>query len=432
MRPLHKSLFSLFLSAFFVSLFPLIAEAKPIQVISYDGIINPVSSELFTTAIMQAEKAGAEALIIQLDTPGGLDTSMRDIIKAMIASEVPIVVYVAPSGGRAASAGVFITLAAHLAAMAPGTNIGAAHPVAMGGQMDEEMKKKVENDAAAYIRSLAERRGRNAEWAEKAVRESVSITEQEAVKLNIVDFVANDLSDLIKKIDGRTVTTARGKQVLSTANAEVVKNPISFRLRILKAISDPNVAYILMLVGITGLIAELYSPGAIFPGVVGAISLILAFYAFQTLPINDAGLLLILLAVVLFVAEAFVPSFGLLGIGGITALLIGSLMLMDTDLPALRVSPAVIFSTVAIILFFSLVFIRAAWRAQRGGPMTGKEGMVGEIGVAMSDLTPRGMVRIHGEIWQAESDEPIARGEEAKVTEIVGLKLHVRKFKQGG
>jgi membrane-bound serine protease (ClpP class) len=430
MRPLRKSLFSLLV--FFIFLFPFIADAKPIHVITYDGIINPVSSELFTTAITQAGEAGAEALIIQLDTPGGLDTSMRDIIKAMIASEVPIVVYVAPSGGRAASAGVFITLAAHLAAMAPGTNIGAAHPVAMGGQMDEEMKKKVENDAAAYIRSLAERRGRNAAWAEKAVRESVSITEQEAVKLNIIDFVANDLSELLKKIDGRTVTTARGKQALSTENAEVVKNPISLRLRILKAISDPNVAYILMLIGITGLLAELYSPGAIFPGVVGAISLILAFYAFQTLPINYAGLLLILLAVVLFVAEAFVPSFGLLGLGGITSLLIGSLMLMDTDLPALRISPAVIFSTVVMILLVSLVFVRAAWRTQRSRTVTGKEGLVGEIGVAISDLTPRGMLRVHGEIWQAESDEPIVKGEEAEVTEVRGLKLRVRKIKEEG
>ena len=212
-------MFLLLLSSLSVS-----AESKKIHVITYDGIINPVSSELFTTAMTHAQEAGAEALIIQLDTPGGLDTSMRDIIKAMIASEVPVIVYVAPSGSRAGSAGVFIALAAHLAAMAPGTNIGAAHPVAMGGgQMDAEMKKKVENDAAAYIRSLAERRGRNAEWAEKAVRESVSITEQEAVKLNIVDFVANDLSDLIKKIDGRAVTTARGKQTLSTADADVAK-----------------------------------------------------------------------------------------------------------------------------------------------------------------------------------------------------------------
>lgn len=433
MRVLRKSLSWLFPVIFFLSPFNLVfAEARPIHVITYDGIINPVSFELFTTAITHAQEAGAEALIIQLDTPGGLDTSMRDIIKAIIASEVPVIVYVAPSGGRAASAGVFITLAAHLAAMAPGTNMGAAHPVAMGGQMDEEMKKKVENDAAAYIRSLAERRGRNAEWAEKAVRESVSITEQEAVRLNIVDFVVDDLSELIKKIDGQAVTTAKGKQVLSTANAEVIKNPIGFRLRVLKAISDPNVAYILMLLGITGLIAELYSPGAVFPGVVGAISLILAFYAFQTLPINYAGLLLILLAVVLFIAEAFVPSFGLLGLGGVTSLLIGSLMLMDTDLPALRISPTVILSTVVMILLISLVFIRAAWRTQRSRTVTGKEGLVGEVGVAISDLTPRGLLRVHGEIWQAESEEPIVKGEEAEVMQVIGLKLHVRKLKKQG
>lgn len=430
MRPLRQFFFSLFLLAFFISLFPPAAEAKPIHVITYEGIINPVSSELFATAITQAERAGAEALIIQLDTPGGLDTSMRDTIKAMIASEIPVVVYVAPSGGRAASAGVFITLAAHLSAMAPGTNIGAAHPVAMGGQMDEEMKSKVVNDAAAYIRSLAERRGRNAEWAEKAVRESVSITEQEAVQLNVIDFVASDLSELIKKIDGRTVVTVLGERVLSTANAEVVENPISLRLRILKAISDPNVAYILMLVGITGLIAELYSPGAIFPGVVGAISLILAFYSFQTLPINYAGLLLILFGVVLFIAEALAPSFGILGLGGITALLIGSLMLMDTDLPALRISPTVIVSTITMVLLVSLVFIRAAWRAQRDRTVTGKEGMAGEVGVALAEIAPRGTIRVRGEIWQAEADEPIAKGEEVEVVEMVGLKLRVRKIKK--
>ncbi|HZR47262.1 MAG TPA: NfeD family protein, partial [Candidatus Manganitrophaceae bacterium] len=232
------------------------------------------------------------------------------------------------------------------------------------------------------------------------------------------------------KIDGRTVTTARGKRLLSTAGAEVVKNPIGFRLRVLKTISDPNVAYILMLVGVTGLIAELYSPGAVLPGVAGAISLILAFYAFQTLPINYAGLLLILLAGVLFAAEAFVPSFGILGIGGIIALLIGSLMLIDTDLPGFGISLRVILSTVAAALLLLLAFARAAWRAQRGRPVTGSEGLVGEVGVALDDLSPAGMVRVHGEIWRAESDEPIQRGEEAQVVEVVGLKVRVRKIKR--
>ncbi|TAJ97321.1 MAG: nodulation protein NfeD [Candidatus Manganitrophaceae bacterium] len=423
-----------FLSLIFLLIlffFPSFAESKPIHVITYDGIINPVSSELFTTAISQAERADAEALIIQLDTPGGLDTSMRDIIKAMIASEVPIVVYVAPSGGRAASAGVFIIMAAHLAAMAPGTNIGAAHPVAMGGgQMDEEMKKKVENDAAAYIRSLAERRGRNAEWAEKAVRESVSITEKEAVKLKIVDFIADDLTDLIKKMDGQAVTTAKGNQRLSTAQAEVIKNPISVRLRILKAISDPNVAYVLMLLGITGLIAELYSPGAILPGVVGAISLILALYAFQTLPINYAGLLLILLAFLLFLAEIKVQSFGVLGFGGVVSLLFGSLMLINADIPSLRVSLQVIVPSVLITSLFFLFIVQAAWRSQRRRPVTGAEGLIGEIGVAQTDLTPKGMLQVHGELWSAESDEPVATGEPAEVVRVDGLQLHVKKVKR--
>lgn len=406
------------------------AEAKPLHVITYDGIINPVSSELFVTAIGQAERADAEALIIQLDTPGGLDTSMREIIKAMIASEVPIIVYVSPSGGRAASAGVFITVAAHLAAMAPGTNVGAAHPVAMGGQMDDDMKKKVENDAAAYIRSLSERRGRNAEWAEKAVRESVSITEKEAVQLKIVDFVAEDLSDLIKKIDGRTVITAAGERTLSTAHSEVVKNRIGFRLRILKAISDPNVAYVLMLLGVTGLIAELYSPGAVLPGVVGAISLILALYAFQTLPINYAGLLLILLAFALFIAEIKVQSFGILGFGGVIALLFGSLMLINADVPALRVSLQVIVPSVLISALFFLVVVRAAWRSQRRRPVTGAEGLIGEIGVAQTDLAPSGMLQIHGELWRAESEEPVSAGEPARVVQVDGLQLRVKKVKR--
>ncbi|HEY5599790.1 MAG TPA: NfeD family protein, partial [Candidatus Manganitrophaceae bacterium] len=315
--------------------------------------------------------------------------------------------------------------------MAPGTNIGAAPPVAMGGgQMDEEMKKKVENDAAAYIRSLAERRGRNADWAEKAVRQSVSITEKEALKLNIIDFIAEDLSSLLKQIDGRTVITASGKRILSTAGAEVVETPASLRLRILKAISDPNVAYILMLLGITGLIAELYSPGAILPGVVGAICLILAFYSFQTLPINYAGVLLILLAFILFIAEIKVQSFGVLGFGGVTALLLGSLMLMSTDIPSLKVSLSVILSTVLVVTLFFLFIMQAAWRSQLGRPVTGMEGLIGEIGATETDLAPRGTLRIRGEIWQAESDEPIPAGTEVEVVEVIGLKLRVKKVKK--
>lgn len=426
------SIFLRFFSPLFIFFFLSgLAQAKPIYVITYDGIINPVSSEWITTSIAEAERLDAEALIIQLDTPGGLDSSMRDIIKAMLASEVPVVVYVAPGGARAASAGAFITLAAHLAAMAPGANIGAAHPVAMGGgQMDEEMKKKVENDAAAYIRSLAERRGRNAQWAEEAVRKSVSITEKEALKLKVIDFIAEDLPSLLKQIDGQVVITAKGKRRISTAGAEVIKHTVSLRLRVLKTISDPNVAYILMLLGITGLIAELYSPGAVLPGVVGAISLILAFYAFQTLPINTAGLLLILLAFILFVAEITVQSFGILGFGGVTALLLGSLMLIDVDVPSLRISLGVILPSVFIIALFFLLIIRAAWRAQRKPPATGVEALIGEIGVAQSDLSPSGMIRVRGELWQAASDEPVKAGEQTEVVQVIGLTLKVKKVKQ--
>ncbi len=412
-----------------LTFFPVASEAETIHVLTYEGIINPVTSELFVNAIHKAEQAEAEALIIQLDTPGGLDLSMRAIIKAMIASEVPIIIYVAPSGGRAASAGVFIALAAHVSAMAPGTNIGAAHPVAMGGQkIDEEMQKKLENDAAAYIRSLAERQGRNGVWAEDAVRNSVSITETEALEKNVVDLIAEDLPDLIRQIDGRTVVTMKGKRLLVTADVEIIENPISLRIRILKAISDPNVAYILMLLGTTGLIAELYSPGAIFPGVVGAICLILAFFAFQTLPINYAGLLLSVLAIVLFIAEVMVQSFGILAMGAVTALFFGSLMLIDSDIPSLRISISVILTTTSVTALFFIVVLRAAWKSQRAPSLTGVAQLVGEIGVAQADLSPGGPFRIQREIWQAESEETVRAGEQAKVIEVVGLKLKVKKL----
>ncbi len=407
---------------------------KAIHLLTYEGVINPVSSELFIAAIADAEKAGAQALIIQLDTPGGLDLSMRDIIKAMIASSVPIVVHVYPSGGRAASAGVFITLAAHVAAMTPGTNMGAAHPVAMGNEkMDAETSKKAENDAAAYIRSIAEQRGRNATWAEEAVRKSVSVTETEALKLKLVDVIAEDITSLLKQIDGREVTTAKGKQILSTAGAQIIKKELGLRHKILKAIADPNVAYILMMLGTTGLIAELYSPGLIFPGVLGAICLILAFYSFQTLPVNYAGLLLILLAIILFVAEIMITGFGLLAAGGVTALLIGSLMLFDTPHPALRIAPSVLFSTVFTVASFFLLLILVAWRTQKSAPAqeAGEGGgVLGQVGIAKSDLNPTGSILIHGELWQAYAEETILAGEEAEVIKRTGLTLQVKRLKK--
>ena len=404
------------------------APAKPVHLLTYEGIINPVSSELFLNAIANAEKVDASALIIQLDTPGGLDTSMRDIVKAVIASQVPVIVHVFPSGGRAASAGVFIMLSAHLSAMSPGTNMGAAHPVAMGGQtMDAETKKKVENDAAAYIRSIAEQRGRDSQWAEDAVRKSVSVTEKEALALKLIDFIANDITDLLKQIDGRSVMTAKGTVVLSTAGAQIIKNEISLRHKILKVISDPNVAYILMMLGTTGLIAELYSPGLLFPGVLGAICLILAFYSFQTLPVTGAGLLLILLSVVLLIAETMTPSFGVLAMGGVTALLIGSLMLFDSPLPALRVSPSVLFATIIPIVIIFVFIVKVTWQTRHSLPTTKEEDLIGQIGVAQGNLAPTGTIKIQGELWQAETDDTVLAGEAVEVIKRTGLTLRVKK-----
>jgi len=410
------------------SLAAALAEAPQVEVITYDGVINPVAAEYVTEAIGAAAERRAEALILKLDTPGGLDSSMRTIVKALLASEVPVIVYVAPTGARAASAGVFITLAAHRAAMAPGTNIGAAHPVAMGGgTMDEEMTRKVENDAAAYIKSIAERRGRNVQWAENAVRKSVSATEQEALTLKLIDLVAPDLPWLLDRLDGMEVATAVGTRRLATKGAQVIERPMGRRLRILSVLSDPNVAYILMLVGIYGLIFELSNPGAIFPGVVGGIALILAFYAFQTLPINYAGLLLIGLAVLFFVAELTVPSYGLLTVGGVIALTLGSLMLVRGDLPGFGLSWGVVAPAVILTVLFFAVMLRYAWRSQRAKTTTGVEGLIGAVAVAKTAIAPRGSVALQGELWDASSAESIAAGESVEVAAVEGLTLIVKR-----
>ncbi|MEK7698427.1 MAG: nodulation protein NfeD, partial [Nitrospirota bacterium] len=318
-----KVFFTLF--AFFTLFFISMPSSAEIIVIKANGVVNPVMSEFISKNIKDAASAKADALVIEFDTPGGLDTSMRDIVRNIIASETPIIVYVSPSGARAASAGVFITLSAHIAAMAPGTNIGAAHPVGIGGKMDKTMSEKAENDAAAYIKSIAEQRGRNSEWAEKAVRKSVSITDAEALKLNVIDIVAPDLDSLLKSIDNRTVEMSTGKHIIKTKGIKVQHKEPGLRHKILSIISDPNIAYILMLLGFYGIFFELTNPGAIFPGVFGAISLILAFYSFQTLPVNYAGLLLIILAIILFILEITIISHGVLTIGGVIAMIIGSL-----------------------------------------------------------------------------------------------------------
>jgi len=404
--------------------------AEPfVTVATYDGVINPVSAEYLHDALAAAEAGGAQALIIALNTPGGLDSSMRLIIKDITGATVPVVVYVSPSSGRAASAGVFITMAAHVAAMAPGTNIGAAHPVNMGGgEMDKTMKEKVENDSVAYIKSLAQQRGRNAAWAEDAVRKSVSITEREAVKLNVVDLVAEDVPALLKQVDGRKVHLPSGPTVLKTAGAGRRDFPMGLRLEWLKTISDPNIAYLLMTIGTIGIIAELYSPGAILPGIVGAISLILAFYAFQSLPVNYAGMLLFLLGIVFFVLEASVTSYGLLAIGGVVAMLIGSLMLIKSDAEFFQISWAVILPVVTLATAFTLLVIGTGVNALRRRPATGREEMVGLVGIARTALAPDGQLAVRGELWEAVSEQPVSAGDPVEVTAMDGLRLRVKPY----
>ena len=423
----------LFLTAFLVvGIAPAVGAAPaPVAVIEMEGAITPVTVRLVSAAVDRAQAEHAQALVIQLDTPGGLERSMRSIVQAILNSEVPVIVYVAPTGGRAASAGVFITMAAHVAAMAPATNIGAAHPVSVGGGgPDKEMMKKIENDAAAFARSIATERGRNAEWAEKAVRSSVSVTEREAVKLKIVDLVADNLPDLLAKIDGRTVKTVKGTVTLQTKDAPIKKIEVKFRDRFLALISDPNIAYILMMIGMLGIFFELSNPGVILPGVLGGISLILAFFAFQSLPINWAGLLLILFGVALLIAEIKVVSHGVLTIGGVVAMLLGSMMLFDAPETGglLRVSWFVIVPAVASTAGLVIVGLSFGMRALYRKPTTGVSGMVGEIAVARTPLAPEGQVLVQGELWRAIAQNgPVAVGEKVEVVGVNGLTLTVVK-----
>ena len=405
------------------------AAGGPVALVTVDGVISPVTVRIVTSALERARSEHAVALVIQLDTPGGLERSMRSIVQEILSSDVPVVVYVAPTGARAASAGVFITMAAPIAAMAPATNIGAAHPVAaLGGSFDKEMKTKVENDAAAFARTIAATRGRNVEWAEKAVRQSVSATEREAVRLHIVDLIADSTTDLLDKIDGRVVKTPTREVVLHTRGAAIRPIGIGFRDRVLNIITDPNVAYVLMMLGMLGLFFELSTPGAILPGVIGGISLILAFFAFQSLPISYAGLLLILFGVVLLIAEVKVTSHGVLAVGGVVAMLLGSLMLFDTPTAELRVSWWVILPTVGVTAAVFVVALAAGLRALARRPITGAAGMVGGTGVARSALDPTGDVLVQGELWRAVAEDgPIAIGETVRVTAIDGLTLKVVK-----
>jgi len=401
------------------------AHAEEIIVATYEGVINPVAAEYLHDALTFAQSSSAQALIFKLDTPGGLDTSMRLMIKDIIGSPVPVIVFVAPSGGRAASAGVFITMAAHVAAMAPGTNIGAAHPVSMGGEMDNTMKEKVENDAVAYIKSIAEQHGRNVSWAEDAVRKSVSATEQEALKLKIIDMIAEDIPTLLKRLHGRKIALPNGSITFSSETVTLREFPMGTRLELLKILSDPNIAYLLMSIGTIGIMAELYSPGAILPGIIGAISLILAFYSLQSLPVNYAGAFLVILGAVFLLLEISVTSYGLLALGGLAAMTLGGLFLIKSDAPFLQVSLFFLLPTVMTIGALIGIIAWTAVKSTRGRPVTGAEGMIGSIGIARTDLNPRGQITVQGEIWEAVSQTPIRQGEAAEVMSVEGLTVKV-------
>ena len=402
--------------------------AQKVIVIDIDGTINPASSGYIERGIETAEKENATCVLIKLNTPGGLLKSTRVIVANMMQSSVPVVVFVSPSGAHAGSAGVFITLAAHVAAMAPGTNIGAAHPVAMGSGNDSTMNEKSTNDAVAFAKSIAEKRNRNAQWAENSVRKSYSITEQEAINLKVIDLIANDTKDLLQKINGKTVEVSGGAKTIATTAATVEDIEMSFVERVLNILSDPNLAYILMMIGFYGLLFELYSPGAIFPGVIGVIALILAFYSLHTLPINYAGLALIVFGIILFILEIKIISHGLLAIGGTISLLLGSMMLIRKipNMEFLRISWGVIIPTVLVTALFFLFVIGAGLRAQRGRATTGVEGIIGETGVALDNLYPTGSVLVHGEIWTAEvSGQNVEKGQKIRVTGIDNLRLKV-------
>lgn len=400
--------------------------------ITIDGIIAPSTARFIVRAVREAEDESVEALIIQLDTPGGLLQSTEDITRALLNSKVPVVVYIAPRGARAASAGVFITYAAHVAAMAPATHLGAATPVSVGGgqgerQPDRTLMEKITNDAVANIRAMARRHGRNADWAEKAVRQAVSIPEDEAVKLNVVNFIADDINDLLRKLDGRTVETARGPATLRTARARIVDHGMDLTERFLSLLSNPDIGFILLNVGTLGILVELYNPGAILPGVIGGIALILGLASFAILQVNAAGLLLIGFAILLFIADIKVPAHGVLTVGGVIAFVFGSILLTQRQAPILQISLRLILAVAALLAGFFLFAVSAGVRAQRAKPRSGDERLVDATGTARTRIDPEGMVHVHGEMWSAISVAgPIDNGQAVRVVGLDGLRLRVK------
>jgi len=404
---------------------------KQVELISIDAGINPATADFIHESILAAQRDGAQALIIELDTPGGLLDSTKSIVKDLLGAPLPVVVYIAPSGAGAASAGVFVTMAANLAAMAPGTHIGAAHPVGgQGENIEGDLREKVENFTVSLSKTIAQERGRNVEWAEKAVRESVSITEQEALKLRVVDIVATSVDDLLRQLDGRQVTVKGATVKLEVAGADVVRKEMRLKQKLLNIIANPNVAYLLMMAGLLGLYVEFTHPGVFFPGVAGVICLLLGLTALQVLPINYSGLALIGVGLALLISELFVPSFGVLGVGGIVAFVLGSLLLFDTPESDLALDPNIVYAAAATFGGFTLLVSVLVVRAQRRKPALGREGLIGEVGEVRQRIGGdgrSGKMLVHGEYWNAVADEPIEVGEPAEITRVDGLRLTVRR-----
>jgi membrane-bound serine protease (ClpP class) len=415
----------------FIFLFPRVLIAQTVITMTVDGTINPASADFIHSGIEKAGRENAECIIIHLNTPGGLLKSTREIVSDILESPVPVIVYVSPGGAHAGSAGVFITLAAHIAAMAPGTNIGAAHPVTLEQQMDSIMSEKTTNDAAAFIRSIAEKRNRNVTWAERAVRRSYSYSETEALEDSVIDLIARNEKELLEKVDGKTIELSNGTKTLHTKNAVVSTYKMSIWDKLLNIISDPNITYILFLMGLYGIIFELYSPGTILPGIVGGISMILALYSMHTLPVNYAGLALIIFAVILFLLEIKIASHGMLAIGGVISLLLGSIMLIKSgsSLEMAKISRSVIITATAVSALFFLFVVGLGIKAQRRKAVTGKEALAGAAAEVLDELSPVGTVKIQGEIWKAESlAGTISKGEKVRVKEMKNMKLFVERI----